>query len=422
MPVATINGGSGSDVVNAIPFTSQQALLQGQSVLNTLSNLLSNGYTNVNINAGAPASGLLIGSVDGSRNVNLGALTNNIQALMVSNTGTTTASNSRFIGNASVVAGQGGLTFTDNGGSTSIAVGGGTNAVTFSSNSTNAYFIGDGINTLTVATASGTTSVYGTNASTDTITGSGNIVYTSSASASAFINPGAANVTVFGAGGGGSETVFGGASTNTFSGMLTVTDGTGYFQGGTAGNNTMGSSSIGSTTLIGGGNGDVLSAKGVKDVLVAGGGSSTLDGSHSTGGDSFWASSTGSSLMYGGDSQGDTFYINNSTAQGVGFTGSFIDLHTGPNSQLRGLNSNVASTVNVGFANAGANYATVGDFVTGLDKLVLNTAITGANYTLSNGTMGNGTTQIAYSTLQTSNGSLVTFYNATITNNDIVKV
>lgn len=273
MPVATINGGSGTGVVNAVLFTSQQATQQGQSALQNINALLSQGYSSVSVNVGAPTNALIVGSVNGSTNGVLGTLTNNIQALLIDNTGTTTASNSRFIGNASVVAGQGGLTFVDNGGSTSIAVGGSNNAITFSSNSTNASFIGDGNNMLMVVTASGMTSITGTWASSDTITGTGNVVYNSAASAKAFINPGAANVTVLGASGAGTETVFGGSSSNTFTGTLSVTDGTGYFQGGAAGSNIMGSSSIGSTTLIGGGNGNISTAKGVGDVLVAASGS-----------------------------------------------------------------------------------------------------------------------------------------------------
>lgn len=74
------------------------------------------------------------------------------------------------------------------------------------------------------------------------------------------------------------------------------------------------------------------------------------------------------------------------------------------------------------FGNGGVNYASVGDFVAGLDKLVLNAAAVGGNYSLTNGTLGSGTSQMAYSTVQTSNGSLITFDNATLTTSDIIKV
>lgn len=423
---ATLSGAAGQNTVSVITLSTGQTQVAAQTSLNSISTLISGGYTGVNITTGAIPTTPIIGSITGTANVILGTLANNVQALTITNTGTTTVANSKFIGNESVIAASGGLTFTDSGASTTIIVGGGTNTINFGSGSTNATFTGDGANTLNLSTASGATSVFGTSASTDTIIGtagtSSNVTYTSAAGASVFINPGAGNVTVFGTGGAGTATVFGGSSVNTFTGTLTVVDGTGYFQAGTAGGNNLGSSTVGSTTLIGGGGKDVLTAKGVKDVLVAGAGTATLDGSHSAGGDSFFSSSSGTSLMYGGDFNGDTFYTNTSTVVGTGFTGSFINLHTGPNSQLRGLNNNVAGTVAVGFSQNGANFATIGDFVSGVDKLVLNTAITGSNYTLTSGTLVGSTGPIAYTNVQTTNGSLITVYNATLTNSDITKV
>lgn len=434
MPQATLAGGSttGPNAVITIQNNSSQAQVAAQTAFNNISALLGQGFSDININAGAPPTGLIVGSVGGtsdtnSGTINLGTLGANVQALTINNTGSTTAANSKYVGNESIVSGTGNLTFTDSGASTVIVTGGGTNTITFGSGSTNASFSGDGANTLTVNTTGGATSVFGTSASSDTIIGSsatlaGGITYTSAASAKAFINPGAANVTVFGAAGAGTETVFGGASVNSFSGKLTVTDGTGYFQGGTAGGNQLGSSTVGSTTLIGGGSGDVLTAKGISDKLIAGAGMATLDGSNSAGGDFFFASSNGASLMYGGKSVGDTFFTNNSTVMGAGYTGSFIDLHTGPNSQLRGLNSNVPGTVAVGFSGSGANFATVGDFVSGVDKLVLNTAVTGSSFTLTSGTLIGSSGPVAYTNVQTSNGSLITVYNAVVTNNDVIKI
>lgn len=423
MPQATITGGN---TVTAITVTSNEALATAQSNFDNIASLLNGGFTGTDITTGVTTTAPIVGSIIGNTAVNLGTLNNNVQALTIDNTATTIVGNSRFIGNESVLASGGGLTFTDSGGSTSIVVGGGNNIVNFGTYSTNATFTGDGSNMLNLYTASGATSVFGTSASSDTIMGSANVAssvtYTSSAHATMFINPSAANVTVFGASGAGTTTVFGGSSATPFSGRLTVVDGTGYFQGGLAGNNVIGSSNVGSTTLIGGGGNDVLTSKGMHDVLVAGGGTATLDGSHSVGGNVFFASSTGTSLMYGGDTVGDTFFTNNSTVVGVGYTGSFINLHTGPNSQLRGLNSNVPGTVAVGFSGAGANYTTIGDFISGVDKLVLNVAVTGSNYTLTNGTMTGGGTPLIYTNVQTSNGSLITIYNATVVASDIVKV
>lgn len=431
MPTVTITGAAGTNVVSSLQVTTASTAALAQTAANNVSALFTSGFGQVNINGGVSTGALIVGSIGGTTDTNAGSISvlnipNNVQSLLINNTGATTASNSRFVGNETVIAGTGNLTFTDNGASTTIITGGGTNAITFSANSTNASFTSDGVNTLNVNTSSGATSVFGTSTSSDTIIGTasttGGITYTSAAGAKAFINPGAANVTVFGAGGAGTETVFGGASVNSFSGKLTVTDGTGYFQGGTAGGNVIGSSTVGSTTLIGGGSGDVLTAKGLSDKLVAGAGAATLDGSSSLGGDFFFASSTGAALMYGSRAIGDTFFTNNSTVAGVGFTGSFIDLHTGPNSQLRGLNNNVSGTVAVGFSGSGANFASVGDFVSGTDKVVLNTSAVGSSFTLANGTVAGAGGSIAYTNLVTSNGSTITFYNATLTNTDIIKI
>lgn len=425
MPQITIPGSAGSYTVSAIAYTSDQIGIAAQTSLNNILSLLSSGVIGINITNGVTTNLPIVGSITGSSIVDIGIVDDNIKALLIDSIGKTTVSNSRSTANQSVIAAAGGLTFTDNGASTVLVVGGGTNTINFGSGSTNASFIGDGANTLNISTAFGATSIFGTSASSDTIVGAvggGNVVYTSAAGSRAFINPGADNVTVFGSSGAGTATVFGGSSVNTFTGRLTVVDGTGYFQGGTAGNNILGSSTVGSTTLIGGGGDDILTARGANDVLVAGAGAATLDGSHSSGKDTFFASSTGTSLMYGGTSSGDTFFTNNSTISGVGFTGSFIDLHTAPNALFHGLNSNVSNFIGIGFSGNGANYGTISDFISGVDKLVLNTSVTGSSYSLTSGVLVGSNGPVTYTNMQTANGSFITVYNSVIKSSDITKV
>lgn len=431
MTSVTVTGATGTHIVQSIQVTSLQTQLTAQMAANNISALFGQGYGQADISNGVMPSTPIVGSIGDANDSDVGTKTvllipSNVQAVTINNLNNTTISNTSASVNQTVISGIGNLTFTDSGDATQIFTGGGTNAITFSTSSFNASFVGDGTNTLDVNAQVGTTSIFGTAASTDTIIGSasvtGGITYTSAAGSRVFINPGAANVTVLGASGAGVETVFGGSFTNDFTGRLTVRDGSGYFQGGTAGANMIGSSTIGSTTLIGGGNGDLITSNGVNDILVAASGSATLDGSRSSGGDFLFASSNGSSLQYGGISQGDTFYTNNSTVTGAGFTGSFFDLHTAPNATFQNLNTTVSNTVAVGFSGSGANYASIGDFISGVDKIVLKTAVVGSTYTLSTGTLERSSGTISYTNLTTSNGSVITFYNAGPTSSDIIKI
>lgn len=425
MPTVTISGATGSQVVNFINFTTASTAAIAQAAANNISSLFP-GVGQANVNAGYAGGSQIVGSIGNTSQGSAGnlspALNSNVVALTVNNNDTTTASNLRFTGGETVLAGTGNLVFTDNAAGTFIITGGGTNAITFATNSANGTFLGDGANTINVNAIGGATSVFGTAGSTDTIQGgaSSNIVYTSTAGARAFINPNSSNVTVFGAGGAGSTTVFGGASTPG-TGRLTVTDGTGLFQGGTAGTNIMSSSSVGGTTLIGGGNNDVLSSKGVGDFVKAAGiGVSTLDASYSKGSVTLQGSSGGASLMYASQTLGDTVLTTSSTIDGGGFVGEFVNLHTGPNSLFRSLNNTVSSTVlgGGGVGNTGLQHATFGDFISGLDKVLLVSSVVGNYYGMVTGSYGPGAGQV-YTNVQTANGSVFTFYNTTLTASDI---
>jgi len=436
MAYVTITGASGANIVSTIQYTSAATAALAQAASANITSLIvpsGQGVSQVSLNAGAAGSGPIIGSIGSTTDTNVGTVVatglTNAVALTINNTGQTFAGNSRFsYGNETVIAGQGNLNFTDSGASTQIFTGGGTNTITFAATSSNASFTGDGINQLGVNATSGATSVFGTAASSDTIYGgttASNIVYKSTTGSSALILARTANITVFG-GTGGTTTVFGGGGGTTGtvagSGNLSVSGGTGFFEGGSVGNNIMSSSSIGGTTLLGGGSGDVLSSYGANDVLTAGAGSSTLDGSNSVGGDTLSGSQTGASLIYASKTNGDVVYTTNSTVVGIGYTGAFIDLHTGPNSLLRSLNANVASTIVAGGAAAGtgAEVATIGDFLTSLDKLVLMSSGVGTVSSISNATLTTAGGSVTQSIVHTSNGSQFTFYNATVTIADIV--
>jgi hypothetical protein len=426
MPTVTITGASGVGVVNFINVTTASTAAIAQAAANNISSLFP-GVGQANVNSGYSGGTQIVGSLGSTSQSSVGSLTptlnSNVVALTINNSDNTTASNSRFTGGETVLSGTGNLTFTDNASGTYIITGGGTNAITFNTNSTNGTFLGDGANTINVNAVGGATSVFGTAGSSDTIMGSSgsssNVVYTSAVGATAFINPGSSNVTVFGAGGVGSTTVFGGSTP--FTGRLNVTDGTGLFQGGSLGSNIMGSSSVGGTTLIGGGSNDVLSSKGVGDFVKAGGiGVSTLDASYSKGSVTLQGSSGGASLIYASQTQGDTINTTSSTYDSGSFVGEFVQLHTGPNSLFRSLNNTVASTVmgGGGAGNTGVQHATFGDFISGLDKLLLVSSVVGNYYGVATGSYGPGAGQV-YTNVQTQNGSVFTFYNATLTANDI---
>ena len=168
-----------------------------------------------------------------------------------------------------------------------------------------------------------------TNGSTSAVTVAGVAgltVYYIPGGGDAFLNPGAGNIVVFNSGLGGSETLFGGTATiggqtvtaGAFTGSATVLGGNGYFQGGSAGNNILQTSTLfGSATLVGGGNGDHLTAFGSGDLLVAGAGNETLSGQTSGfGGNTFVTGNDSTSSDYiSGDSKGnDTVLLGSGSA------------------------------------------------------------------------------------------------------------
>jgi hypothetical protein len=442
MPNATVTGATGA-VVNVIPQASSGNTTAAQTLVSNVSSLVTSNvasfesYTASFIPAPKTTTIASVGvsSPTAMGVQNLGTLTPNVVSVLINNTDRTSFSNSQFNNNETVVAGAGGLTFTDSGSNTTVNVGGGATTITFGASAQNGTFAGDGTNTITVNSKSGVATIVGTGASVDSVFGggSGAILFSAQSGSQAIVNAGAGNVTIVGTAG-ASQTVFGGTQVisdgkggvttvvgTTFTGSLSVTGGQGYFKGGTNGGNFMQSGAAGSTTLVGGGNGDVMSAYGANDVLVgAAAGLSTLDGSNSAGGDVFWTGINGASNMYGGKSQGDTFYLGTSTANGVGYKGSFISLHTGPNNNgtLYTLNNNVKNTINVAvFGETGVQNASVADFITGVDTLRI-----GANQgTLTLSSIFAGT---SYAGVQivTQQGSTIMLYNNTnFTTSNVVR-
>ncbi len=432
MAYVTISGASGTNIVNTIQYTSAATAALAQAAAANISSLITSSQaTQASLNSGTAPTGTFIASIGSTVDTNVGPVTaNNISTAVgftINNLANTIASNSRFsFGNESVISGIGNLNFSDNAASTQIFAGGGNNTITFSSFSSNGSFTGDGANQIGVNTTSGVTSVFGTAASTDTIYGgsaSSNIAYKSTAGSSAFILERNANLTVFG-GAGGSTTVFGGANSGLTSpsgaGTLTVVNGQGFFIGGSGGPNIMSTSSIGGTTLVGGGNGDVLTSNGQGDIISGGSGLSTINASNSVGGDSLAGVQNGASVIYGSKSIGDAIFLTNSSItgalNGTSYTGADIFLHTGASTALYGLNSTVANIIYAGAPSAGmgAEKATINDFISGTDKLVLQTSVTGAGVTIAGGAGGS-------TVVTTTNGSTFTFLNAPIALTDIVK-
>ena len=126
----------------------------------------------------------------------------------------------------------------------------------------------------------------------------------------------------FGNSGAGSETV---QSSGLFgSGRLTVSDGNGYFAGGSSGANLLMSSTVpGAATLVGGNSGDLLLAQAAGDLLQAGAGSETLAG-FGPGGDTFTGPLTATGYVNGG-----TAAVNSAVIFGAPSGGNTLQLGGG---------------------------------------------------------------------------------------------
>jgi len=392
MATVTVGGGGSA----AVPVQTQILVTTLDNTMST-AGLVAGGALNAIANSSAAAATIIGGTPATDVAQTVPALPNSVTAVLVENSSPTTMNNQVGASGQTIFSSTGGLTFDDVGSSDTIIAGGGVNNITFDVGSQNNYYMGDCINQINVnsTVASSTATIIGTASSIDTITGStvsgANIYYQSASGSEAFIDPGAHNATVIGTAG-GTETVsvFGGVA---FTGSLSVIDGHGYFQGGSAGGNIMASSTLGSTTLVGGGANDVLTSNARGDYLIAGLGAETLQSAASaTGGVRFFASPDGTTTIF-----------MHPTIPGAA-----------------GCNSVVGGNPNVpGWAN-GVENATVWDFVSGTDKLVLESSVVGASATIGGGNSVVGGQSVAYSTVTTSNGSVFTFMGITIQSGDII--
>ncbi len=220
----------------------------------------------------------------------------------------------------------------------------------------------------------------------------------------AFIQPGAESIVVLDNGIQGSTSLFGGTLGNVtapaFTGTATVFGGTGFFQGGSAGGNSLTTSTLaGGATLLGGGSGDTLTAYGIGDKIVAGSGNETLIGANGqkllgstvvapSGGANFLLGS-GANFLSGDISGGDTI------GTGTGTATINLGHSTGPGSIIKEIGAGGSVTIN-GFASKP---------FTNNDSFVLASGVT-ASITSS------GSSGAVTSVATLSDGTKVTFVNA----------
>ncbi len=384
MAVVTVGGGINNP---------QSPLPASQVLVTTLTNI-SQLATSI---AGAAMSGInantvsgavsVVGSAGGAQTIN--GLPSTVTGVVVENTYPTTISNQGGPNNETIFSGIFGLNFTDYNSSDTIVAGGGVNNIVFAASSSNGLYVGDAINSVTVAATGGVTTVVGTLQSTDTIIGTSTrgagIYYQAGGGSKAFIDPGADNATIVGiAGGTEAVSVFGGLA---FTGSVTVTGGTGYFQGGTGGNNSITSSVVGSTTMIGGGTGDVITSNGYGDVIVGGLGAETLQSAGTAGGVKFYADG----------------------ATGNATVSTTINMHTG---QGTVGNTLLAGNPTVTSWTSGVENVTINDFISGHDKFIITSAVVGTATVTNSG----GNTIVT-----TSNHSTFTFVGVTLQSSDIIR-
>lgn len=156
---------------------------------------------------------------------------------------------------------------------------------------------GNGNDTITLGGALDV--VFGSGSGTDSITGG---------TGGALIAPGPQNLNFVGA---GRTTVFAGTGSDTVS----LGRGSGLVFGGAAGNNRLsGGGSTEGSTLFGGGDGDLLAARGYAQTTLVSNGNATLTGAASTANNIFYGL-VGNSSLQGGNGA-DTFVVGGSTVPG----------------------------------------------------------------------------------------------------------
>jgi len=156
-----------------------------------------------------------------------------------------------------------------------------------------------GNGTDTIALGGALDVVFGSGSGTDSITGG---------TGGALIAPGPQNLNFVG---GGRATVFAGTGSD----AVSLGRGGGLVFGGTAGNNRLsGGGSTQGSTLFGGGDGDLLAARGYAQTTLVANGNATLTGAVSTA-DNIFYGLVGNSSLQGGNGA-DTFVVGGSTVPG----------------------------------------------------------------------------------------------------------
>jgi hypothetical protein len=227
-------------------------------------------------------------------------------------------------------------------------------------------------------------------------------------SGNAFINGNGSDVFVFPSGTGVSATLVGGSGTDVIIGA------DGLYTGGSAGGNVMyGGFDANATTLIGGGNNDVLVSQGDGTQLFAGAGNENLfavapDATFH--GDNAAQTAPSKLTLMDGLTGGDTYITGNATGSGGGTSIFSVNDSNGGNLFQEGV--------------AGVNNATIVGFASGTDTLSLSDPISGTYSLIGNTTTAPTAGQVAFqyvgSNTQVSfgDGTTWTILNAQVQNSD----
>jgi serralysin len=414
----TVLGVAGAVV--SVPFSSAANAAAAQTAANVISQYVTAGtLTQTNYVSGTtvPAAPSLFGgvviSVPGGTGSSTLNLPQNYLALTDTSAGQASVQSASGTPNATVIAGQGtNLTYFNQGINTAIYTGGGNfsfieeagGSAVLNVDESN-VFVGAAVGSTTVNVydqtavnilgggsvvanaVSGTATFFLTGNSTVPVTindaGATGLSITEMGG-SAMVNPGSANVTVFGGTSGGSVSVFGANSLAGGTGALSVFGGSGYFVGGSAGPNVMTTSTIaGATTLIGGAGNDSLYGLGAGDILRSTSGKDLM-ASYSSG-DTLIAG-TGTATMYGANTGNNTFVFD-----GAGTSSAY------------GAYGNTTIPANLYTDSVGGGTITINDFRSGTDKFHI---ADGATITSNTFTTGG---PISYSTVKLSDNTTITF-------------
>lgn len=353
MSLVTVLGAAGTTV--SLPFTSHTNAVFAQQLASQISAAITSGSLSGGpINPPSAPSGaagteniLVVGGVNsiGGAPAATSYVLDDTYAAVVNNSSApvTVTAGSLPTAPVSVLGGVGGTTFFGGASSVggSIALGGGANTIAGSASfhgsvsSTNGGLNGDWSISTGAGIGAGSDAIYLATGADTVSFGANDSVNAGGASVLGFVtNTDRADPTFFI--GSANSTVFGQASSNVYIlGNDTSATGGGYYQLGTGGNGVI-AASAGSSTLVGGGYGDVLfasSASGAQAVMKAGLGDETLQGGYSGGSSTLYGGIGNDELVIGqlNKSAKDAVYIGSGTDTvwaGVGQDSIFFNAAT----------------------------------------------------------------------------------------------